>query len=318
MLVLLALLLPASVASAKGCARGRFQLGDATGRAAAALDRVVLVFERGTVHLEGMCSAQDVGRSYYYGFWQYRTRLRLADACGDALARARMRIRFDYRDDCRTLTGKLRTRHGRTRFTAHRLPTCGNGRTEDGEACDDDNVDAGDCCDGGCQVEPGCTGSCDGPADCNPAALCIRDSVPLAGGCPSTRGRCAYEPPESRENLCPSNPPPNAPGVCGCDRRHYGDYCDAWAAGIAVAWTGWCPCDGVDGATCQDGYWCDHTTPQYGCAALRSGECIPLALDCEGVDASEVCGCDGVTYPSDCARQQAHVDLSGYGPCSLP
>jgi hypothetical protein len=71
MLVLLALLVPASVASAKGlCARGRFQLRDATGRDAGAIGRVVLVFDRGTVDLEGMCSAKDVGRSYYYGDWQ--------------------------------------------------------------------------------------------------------------------------------------------------------------------------------------------------------------------------------------------------------
>ena len=95
MLVLLVLLAPASIASAKGvCWRGRFQLGDASGRYAAALGGVVMMFGDGTVDLEGMCSARDVGRSYGYGFWHRRTRLRLDGACALSLSRARMRIRF--------------------------------------------------------------------------------------------------------------------------------------------------------------------------------------------------------------------------------
>src|SRR5689334_9786025 len=123
MLVLLALLVPVAVASAKGlCSRGRFQIVEARGRHVGELGHAVLVFDKGTVDLEGICAATDVGRSYYYGQWQHRTRLRLA-VCESALSRALMRIRFDYRHECATLTGKVRTLHGRTRFTARRLPT---------------------------------------------------------------------------------------------------------------------------------------------------------------------------------------------------
>jgi len=152
------LLASASLASAKGlCARGRFELVGATGREVAALGGVVLDFDEGTVELEGMCSAPDVGRSCHYGHWQYRTRLRLAEPCG------------------------------------------------------------------------------------------------------STRA-CAS----------------------------------------------------------QEGCRCDLTDRWYTRDARRSGVGVPLDPSCEGVEASAVCGCDGVTYPSDCARQQAHVDLFGPGPCSLP
>lgn len=41
--------------------------------------------------------------------------------------------------------------------------TCGNGRVEDGESCDDGNVHAGDCCSPTCRVEEsylGCAGGC--------------------------------------------------------------------------------------------------------------------------------------------------------------
>ena len=320
MLVLLALLVPAAVASAKGlCTRGRFQLGEVRGRDAGTLGHAVLAFDKGTVDLEGICSATDVGRSYYYGQWQYRTRLRLA-ACGSALSRALVRIRFDYRHECATLIGKLRTRHGRTRFTAHRLPTCGNEVIEDGETCDDGNLEPGDCCDASCQLEAGCSGSCERSADCNPAAVCTRQQVAAARGCPSAPGTCEYWPPATRESICPANPGPTS-AVCGCDRRSYETNCEAWAAGIAVVAAGPCPCqEGVD--PCPDGYWCDVQYPWNTCddaiARTRVGACVRLGIDCDGVEPAPVCGCDGITYPNDCARQQARVRALTAGACPTP
>jgi cysteine-rich repeat protein len=320
-LVLLALVVLTPVASAKGlCAPGRFQLGNTTGRDAAALGGAVLVFGEGTVELAGMCGARDVGRSYYYGDWFYRTRLRLDATCAAELSRARIRVRFDFRRECRSLTGKLRTRNGRTRFTAQRIPTCGNRMLEDGETCDDSNVVDGDCCDRRCQAEPGCQGPCERSADCHPDALCARYTATSEAGCATRSGWCDHVGQSWRDSVCPA-PPPLSATVCGCDRQSYATTCDAWAAGVTVRSVGRCPCrPSVD--PCPEGYFCDlpysRATCDAGVAAHYEGECVKLGVSCDGAEPWPVCGCDGVPYPDDCARQQAGVWQDPAGTCRTP
>jgi hypothetical protein len=316
----LALLIP-SVASAKGlCPRGRFQLEGASGRDAAVLGSATLLLDKGTIDLEGVCPTINGERPYFYGQWPFRTRFRVA-RCEPSLTRGRMRLLLDYRNDCQTLTGTFRTRHGRTRFAGHRLPTCGNEVVEDGETCDDGNVDGGDCCDATCAIEPGCSGSCDRSADCHPAAVCIRESPSPGAACSATEGRCQYLSPAQRGTSCPSKRLPTD-AVCGCDGENYPTYCDAWAAGVTVRAPGRCPCQEASGLTCPDGYWCDAEAPSYPCndahAQTLQGVCVRFGASCDGADPYPSCGCDGITYPDDCAREQAGVHRYTIGACPAP
>jgi cysteine-rich repeat protein len=232
-----------------------------------------------------------------------------------------MRLLAEDRRLCQRLTGTFRTRHGRTRFTAHRLPTCGNETVEDGETCDDGNLDGGDCCSATCEIEPGCAGPCERSSDCNPAAVCARQPPSNAAACPGMAGSCEYLSPATRESICPSSPQTTS-AVCGCDRRSYRTTCDAWAAGVAGVAAGRCPCQDSTGLACPVGYWCDLGYPWYTCddtlARTRIGECVELGVDCDGVEQAPVCGCDGITYPNDCVREQARVRAATGGVCPAP
>lgn len=67
-------------------------------------------------------------------------------------------------------------------------------------------------------------------------------------------------------------------------------------------------------AGCPDGTVCD----QIGCGDDAQTRCVPLPGSCdemmEAVDMT-VCGCDGVTYASECRRLLAGVGLDQYGAC---
>lgn len=71
-------------------------------------------------------------------------------------------------------------------------------------------------------------------------------------------------------------------------------------------------CGGVAG-DCPEGMFCDIA----GCG-VQTGECVPLPDDCmvmAETTAPQVCGCDGVTYYSDCERLIAGVALAYLGQC---
>jgi hypothetical protein len=125
--------------------------------------------------------------------------------------------------------------------------------------------------------------------------------------------------------------------VCGCDGETYGNACEAAAAGVNVARPGRCDqtCDVT--RPCDPGQFCE--LPTGVCAsALDAGMCVevpevcPLDL-CNCPDPTiclcpllsvapliyrPVCGCDGVTYSSDCQRRAAKVSKSHDGPCLCP
>lgn len=74
------------------------------------------------------------------------------------------------------------------------------------------------------------------------------------------------------------------------------------------------PC-GIAGTACAAGQFCER--PAGMCAAEVSGLCTPRPDDCHTAVAP-VCGCDGITYTTDCARRFAGVALDYDGVCASP
>lgn len=84
---------------------------------------------------------------------------------------------------------------------------------------------------------------------------------------------------------------------------------------------------GADGVSCGDGYYCDvaelpGTPTVYPCPGEGTpGSCVVSPnypsdpSSCSPVESS-VCGCDGVTYDSDCDAFAHGTDIRTYGACA--
>jgi hypothetical protein len=68
-----------------------------------------------------------------------------------------------------------------------------------------------------------------------------------------------------------------------------------------------------DTADCPTGLYCDKPA----CNA-EAGTCEFFPGECDDAPSTAVCGCDGVTYFSDCLRKGAGIAASTPGECSLP
>lgn len=68
--------------------------------------------------------------------------------------------------------------------------------------------------------------------------------------------------------------------------------------------------------SCGVGFFCDNAAPNRCGDPVAPGLChaAPLASQCRGT--AQVCGCDGRTYASDCARRAAQVSLAATGACT--
>lgn len=74
-------------------------------------------------------------------------------------------------------------------------------------------------------------------------------------------------------------------------------------------------CGGEQGVMCPDGMACDRTDALCTLAA-PAGMCVPVPTTCEA--GSAVCGCDGLTYASDCERVKAGTVKAHPGACDAP
>ncbi len=142
-----------------------------------------------------------------------------------------------------------------------------------------------------------CTTACERTEDCATGELCAKP----VGTCDAT-GTC-----QARPARCPRNIEPVG--------TTYANACDAAVHAVSVAHAGSCGdrCGTIVGLGCADGDFCD--LPAGLCrGADLAGVCTPVPEVCPQLYAP-VCGCDGVTYPNECARQASEVQKAHDGAC---
>jgi hypothetical protein len=109
--------------------------------------------------------------------------------------------------------------------------------------------------------------------------------------------------------------------VCGCDGETYASDCHRLLAGAVRRHEGACAppaavCGGGEPA-CAPGTFCEY--PRADCGEGQPGVCQPLHDEscdlCVAMLGGPVCGCDLVTYASECERRAAGVSKWFDGAC---
>jgi len=189
----------------------------------------------------------------------------------------RVRLRALVNGTCRVMRGLFVTGRPRSlrRFVAQHEIACPPGES-------------------GCRL-------CRANDDCSDDSFCARE----AGQC-SGLGIC-----EQRPARCPLA----FVRVCGCDGATYAGPCEAAQHGVNVAHAGSCDtrCGGIAGLPCAEGRYCELPAGMCDAADLE-GTCVDIPEVCPELYAP-VCGCDGVTYSTECERQAVGAQKAHDGPC---
>ena len=162
-------------------------------------------------------------------------------------------------------------------------------------------------------------GSCDATLYCGGP-----DSVTCPSGfaCDRSDALCTTSGPSGKCVPLPASCTNAGAPVCGCDGVTYASDCDRLRAGVTLARTAACDpapvaCNFAN-ATCPAGFFCDF--PPGDCGEGGTGACRPVRSEpcdlCTAFVDGPVCGCDAVTYPSECARAGAGVSKAWSGSCS--
>jgi hypothetical protein len=124
--------------------------------------------------------------------------------------------------------------------------------------------------------------------------------------------------------VCTSTPPicnDLAVQVCGCDGKTYPSVCAAANQSGAVLHMGACEdttpavCGGLKPSTCQTGEFCNFPVESKCGSADQTGTCAQIPAGCTQQVSAPVCGCDGVTYDSECAAQLQSISVLHSGAC---
>ncbi len=138
---------------------------------------------------------------------------------------------------------------------------------------------------------------CDGRSSCSDATASIDlDADQCADRCEPAS--CEDFAPVS----CPSGMPVDLDGD-GCARE-----CAPTTSGEM--------CGGLAGIACDDGEFCDYALADHCGYADMTGVCRPIPEACT-FEYAPVCGCDGKTYPTECAANGAGVSITSWGPCDV-
>ncbi len=158
----------------------------------------------------------------------------------------------------------------------------------------------------GSTLPAGCQSTCSTATDCGSGTYCATG----VGVCLTAQvlGFC-----QSTPSSCPAviNP------VCGCDGKQYDNPCEAAHAGASVASTGPCStsCGGPTAITCSDKTTYCHFDNTVCGSGDALGTCDPVPSSCSGEAPLTVCGCDGNTYASRCAAEEAGTSVQAVGAC---
>jgi len=147
------------------------------------------------------------------------------------------------------------------------------------------------------QPIPSCVRDTDCPT--SSAQYCQRNS------CNATSGLCAIVP-----DFCSSEFDP----VCGCDGLTYSNACLAATAKTSVDYLGECMINVVtclNNSDCSGGEFCQQTT-----SCFDVGFCNRIPTSCPP-NVLPVCGCNGLTYLSECEANMKGVSVDSRGPCPL-
>jgi hypothetical protein len=109
--------------------------------------------------------------------------------------------------------------------------------------------------------------------------------------------------------------------VCGCDGTSYPSDCHRLQAGAVMRHGGSCEAPGAacgfGNPPCPTGHFCDY--PEGDCGEGQFGTCRPMRDEpcnlCVEFVSAPVCGCDFVTYASECERQAAGASKWFDGSC---
>jgi len=166
---------------------------------------------------------------------------------------------------------------------------------------------------------PPIEGVCGTHQDCAVGELCAFSM----GTCGSQGGVCVAATPDLQ---CDGYEAP----ICGCDGQTYLNGCEAWLVGVSIAHEGACTAEppppeapespdengpqDCGGTLCGAGEFCDYADGSCGDYGSQAGSCRLINAPCTG-SASAVCGCDGITYETECDAITSGVSVRHKGAC---